>query len=87
MRPGIHDAPIFATLPVYKFGQLVLYDFLQNMKMEAEQQDLFSFDDIDVAFRKAIPVKYNQTIKLHDQERARVGIYFSNRETTVQGIY
>ena len=65
---GIHGTPVFATLPVFKFGQLVLYDFLQNMKMEgADNQDIFSFDDIDTAFQNTITVKYNQRITLQEK--------------------
>lgn len=55
-------------MPVFKFGQLVLYDFLQNMKMEgADTQDIFSFDDIDTAFQNTITVKYNQRITLQEK--------------------
>ena len=61
-RQGLQDVPIICTLPVFKFGQIVLYDYFLNQKMEgADQFNNFDVDDIDVAFSKIQTVKFSQT--------------------------
>uniref|UniRef100_A0A915NLU6 Cleavage and polyadenylation specificity factor subunit 2 n=2 Tax=Meloidogyne TaxID=189290 RepID=A0A915NLU6_9BILA len=57
------NCPIYATVPVYKMGQLFLYDWL-NGHSNVKPFNLFSFDDIDHAFEKVQQVKYSQTILL-----------------------
>jgi Cft2 family RNA processing exonuclease len=38
------------------------------MKMEgADNQDIFTFDDIDTAFQNTVTVKYNQRITLQEK--------------------
>uniref|UniRef100_A0A914GYR1 Cleavage and polyadenylation specificity factor subunit 2 n=1 Tax=Globodera rostochiensis TaxID=31243 RepID=A0A914GYR1_GLORO len=57
------NCPVYATVPVYKMGQLFLYDWI-NGHMNVEDFSLFNFDDIDLAFEKVQQVKYSQTILL-----------------------
>lgn len=57
------NCPIYATVPVYKMGQLFLYDWL-NGHSNVKPFNLFNFDDIDHAFEKVQQVKYSQTILL-----------------------
>lgn len=55
------NCPIYATVPVYKMGQLFLYDWLSGHN-NVEDFSLFNFDDIDMAFEKVQQVKYSQTV-------------------------
>ena len=41
--------PIYATTPVYKMGEMFMYDLYQSRYHE-EDFNLFSLDDIDQAF-------------------------------------
>ena len=68
--------PILCTLPVYKFGTMLLYDMQLNIEMEGKKADegnnsssslnypYFSLDDIDNAMSRIHPLKYSQTINL-----------------------
>uniref|UniRef100_A0A0X3NZP2 Cleavage and polyadenylation specificity factor subunit 2 n=1 Tax=Schistocephalus solidus TaxID=70667 RepID=A0A0X3NZP2_SCHSO len=55
--------PIYATTPVYKLGQLVLYDAYQSRYVSGDSSS-FSLDDVDAAFELIVQVKYQQTINL-----------------------
>lgn len=55
--------PIYATVPVYKMGQMFLYDWV-NGHSSVEEFTLFNLDDIDAAFERVQQVKYSQTILL-----------------------
>ncbi|XP_049877571.1 probable cleavage and polyadenylation specificity factor subunit 2 [Pectinophora gossypiella] len=57
------NCPIYATLPVYKMGQMFMYDLYQSHK-NVEEFDLFTLDDVDAAFDKIIQLKYNQSIDM-----------------------
>ncbi|XP_035228825.1 cleavage and polyadenylation specificity factor subunit 2-like, partial [Stegodyphus dumicola] len=57
------DCPIYATIPVYKMGQMFMYDLFQS-RHNTEDFDLFTLDDVDAAFDKIIQLKYSQTINL-----------------------
>lgn len=54
---------VYATTPVYQMGQMFAYDLYQS-RYNYEDFELFSLDDVDLAFDKVIQVKYNQTIFL-----------------------
>ena len=54
---------IYATIPVYQMGQMFAYDLYQS-RHSFEDFNLFSLDDVDLAFDKVIQVKYNQTVML-----------------------
>ena len=43
------SCPIFATVPVYKMGQMFLYDLYQS-RHNMEEFDLFTLDEVDRAF-------------------------------------
>ncbi|XP_030854971.1 cleavage and polyadenylation specificity factor subunit 2 [Strongylocentrotus purpuratus] len=55
--------PIYATVPVYKMGQMFMYDLYQS-KHNYEEFDLFNLDDVDAAFDRIIQLKYSQSVTL-----------------------
>ncbi|VDM96391.1 unnamed protein product [Thelazia callipaeda] len=63
------NCPVYATnevfrqVPVYKMGQMFLYDWV-NGHTSVEDFDLFNLDDVDAAFERVQQVKYSQTILL-----------------------
>lgn len=57
------SCPIYATVPVYKMGQMFMYDLYQS-RHNAEEFDIFTLDDVDSAFDKIIQLKYSQTVHL-----------------------
>ena len=57
------SCPIFATVPVYKMGQMFLYDLYQS-RHNMEDFDLFTLDEVDRTFEMITQLKYNQTQKL-----------------------
>lgn len=57
------NCPIYSTIPVYKMGQMFMYDLYQS-HYNMEEFDLFTLDDVDAAFDKITQLKYNQTISL-----------------------
>jgi len=52
-------APVYATLPIWRMGQLALYDAYLSVTTE-RPLDLFSLDDVDDAFEKVIQLKFQQ---------------------------
>lgn len=57
------NCPIYATIPVYKMGQMFMYDmFMSHYNMH--DFDLFTLDDVDAAFDRIIQLKYNQSVSL-----------------------
>ncbi|XP_058465786.1 probable cleavage and polyadenylation specificity factor subunit 2 [Malaya genurostris] len=57
------NCPIYATIPVYKMGQMFMYDlFMSHYNMY--DFDLFTLDDVDAAFDRIIQLKYNQSVSL-----------------------
>ncbi|XP_044264414.1 probable cleavage and polyadenylation specificity factor subunit 2 [Tribolium madens] len=57
------NCPIYATIPVYKMGQMFMYDLYQS-HYNMEDFDLFTLDDVDATFEKVIQLKYNQSVPL-----------------------
>lgn len=57
------NCPIYATIPIYKMGQMFMYDLFQSHH-NMEDFDLFSLDDVDAAFEKITQLKYNQSVSL-----------------------
>lgn len=55
--------PIYATIPVYKMGQMFMYDLYQS-RHNTEDFEIFTLDDVDSAFDKIIQLKYSQTVHL-----------------------
>lgn len=57
------NCPIYATIPVYKMGQMFMYDlYMSHYNMY--DFDLFTLDDVDTAFDRIILLKYNQSISM-----------------------
>uniref|UniRef100_A0A4W3HDU5 Cleavage and polyadenylation specificity factor subunit 2 n=1 Tax=Callorhinchus milii TaxID=7868 RepID=A0A4W3HDU5_CALMI len=59
-RLGLNCA-IYATIPVYKMGQMFMYDLYQAQHMDFS---LFTLDDVDAAFDKIQQLKYSQIVNL-----------------------
>jgi len=58
-------APIYATLPIYKMGQMFMYDaFMSRAKFKF---DVFDLDDVDQTFARINQLKYYQDIALTDK--------------------
>lgn len=57
------SCPIYATVPVYKMGQMFLYDIYQA-RHNVEDFTLFTLDEVDLAFEKITQLKYNQSVSL-----------------------
>ncbi|KAL3288727.1 hypothetical protein HHI36_003162 [Cryptolaemus montrouzieri] len=57
------NCPIYATIPVYKMGQMFMYDLCQS-HYNMEEFDTISLDDVDATFEKMIQLKYNQSVPL-----------------------
>jgi len=57
------SCPVYATVPVYKMGQMFLYDQYQS-RHNTEDFDIFTLDDVDSAFDKIVQLKYNQSVAL-----------------------
>lgn len=55
--------PVYSTIPIFKMGQMFLYDLYQS-RHNSEEFDLFTLDDIDAAFDQIIQLKYSQTVQL-----------------------
>uniref|UniRef100_A0A182NLA6 Cleavage and polyadenylation specificity factor subunit 2 n=1 Tax=Anopheles dirus TaxID=7168 RepID=A0A182NLA6_9DIPT len=57
------NCPIYATIPVFKMGQMFMYDmFMSHYNMH--DFDLFTLDDVDAAFDKIVQLKYNQSVAM-----------------------
>ncbi|CAO4380268.1 unnamed protein product [Caenorhabditis nigoni] len=56
-------APVYCTVPVYKMGQMFIYDLVYS-HLDVEEFQHYSLDDVDMAFEKVEQVKYNQTVVL-----------------------
>ena len=66
--------PVVCTSPVYKFGQMVLYDSYLNKEMEGvdindnsstkNHDKLFDMDDIDKSLSNVHTVRYSQSVTL-----------------------
>ncbi|KPJ10089.1 putative cleavage and polyadenylation specificity factor subunit 2 [Papilio machaon] len=57
------NCPIYATLPVYKMGQMFMYDLYQSHR-NVSDFDLFTLDDVDAAFDRITQLKYNQSVDM-----------------------
>lgn len=57
------NCPIYATIPVYKMGQMFMYDLYQS-RYDMEEFDMFTLDDVDAAFDKIVQLKYNQSVNM-----------------------
>jgi len=68
------SCPIYATVPVYKMGQMFLYDVYQA-RHNIEEFDLFTLDEVDASFEKIT----QQRRRLRDEQ------LMTNILTTLRG--
>uniref|UniRef100_A0A023F389 Cleavage and polyadenylation specificity factor subunit 2 n=2 Tax=Triatoma infestans TaxID=30076 RepID=A0A023F389_TRIIF len=57
------SCPVYATIPVYKMGQMFMYDLYQS-RYNMQDFTIFDLDDVDAAFDKVVQLKYNQTVSM-----------------------
>jgi Cft2 family RNA processing exonuclease len=55
--------PVYATIPVFKMGQMFMYDLHQS-RSNSEDFTLFTLDHVDAAFDLFVQLKYDQSIPL-----------------------
>jgi len=55
--------PVYATIPVFKMGQMFMYDWYLS-RHNTENFNLFNLDDIDAAFDKILQLEYNHPVNL-----------------------
>eukprot|EP00040_Diaphanoeca_grandis_P026591 m.149321 g.149321 ORF g.149321 m.149321 type:complete len:741 (+) comp30650_c0_seq1:204-2426(+) len=67
------NCKVYATTPVNQMGQFFMYDALQSREQQ-EEFDLFSYEDIDGAFKLIVDLKYSQKIELTDKLGGTTGI-------------
>ncbi|CAK4627387.1 unnamed protein product [Aphanomyces euteiches] len=67
-------APVYATLPVYRMGEIVLYEAYQARTKDDLEFKLFSLDDVDQVLETFIQLKYSQKLKLSGEGE---GIYIT----------
>ncbi len=66
------SAPIYATLPTIKMGQMTLYDAHQNHLREKGSDEAplpFNLDDVDKAFENCKPLKFSQLLSFSESSR------------------
>ncbi|KAF7281402.1 cleavage and polyadenylation specificity factor subunit 2 [Rhynchophorus ferrugineus] len=57
------NCPIYSTIPVYKMGQMFMYDLYQSQH-NMKDFVLYNLDDVDATFEKIIQLKFNQSVHL-----------------------
>ncbi|XP_036267492.1 cleavage and polyadenylation specificity factor subunit 2 isoform X2 [Pipistrellus kuhlii] len=57
------NCAIYTTIPVYKMGQMFMYDLYQS-RHNTEDFTLFTLDDVDAAFDKIQQLKFSQIVNL-----------------------
>lgn len=78
-KTGFIGTPVICTLPVYKFGQMVLYDYYLNREMEgvsrsSDKSELssnpisYTLDDVDECMSHVTTVKFSQSIQIHSND-------------------
>jgi cleavage and polyadenylation specificity factor subunit 2 len=58
-------AKVYATMPIFKMGQMFLYDAFES-KRKDEDFDVWNLDDVDAAFNedRFEQLKYSQHVRL-----------------------
>ncbi|WKX88238.1 hypothetical protein Q1695_008124 [Nippostrongylus brasiliensis] len=64
-------APIYCTVPVYKMGMMFMYDWINSL-VSVENFELFTLDDVDVAFDRIQKLKFNQTVPLRGDSQIKI---------------
>jgi cleavage and polyadenylation specificity factor subunit 2 len=57
------QASIYVTVPCHKMGQMFLYDHFLS-RQQSSDFDVFTLDDVDLAFQRMRQLKYQQQVKL-----------------------
>ncbi|KAI9283519.1 beta-lactamase-like protein [Umbelopsis sp. AD052] len=57
------SCPVFATIPVVNMGRMCMYD-LHQAKVNEQEFDVFTLEDVDSAFDKITPLRYSQPTAL-----------------------
>lgn len=57
------QAPIYATAPCHKMGQMFMYDQYLS-RQQSSDFSTFTLDDVDAAFRNMRHLKFQQQVKL-----------------------
>lgn len=57
------EAPVYATLPVWRMGQMFMYDAYEAMVAQQEFS-VYDLDDVDAAFEKINQLKFQQPLAL-----------------------
>lgn len=57
------SAPVYATYPVQKMGEIFMYDQYET-RHAVSDFDTFDLDDVDEAFARITPLKYQQTFTM-----------------------
>ncbi|ODN01603.1 putative cleavage and polyadenylation specificity factor subunit 2 [Orchesella cincta] len=57
------NAPVYATIPIWKMGQMFMYDSYLNHH-NTEEFNLFNLDDVDAAFDKIVQLQFGQIVNL-----------------------
>jgi cleavage and polyadenylation specificity factor subunit 2 len=63
-------APVYATLPVHKMGQMYCYDQFLS-RSAASDFRAFDLDDVDAAFARVTPLRFQQTLSLAGAKKER----------------
>lgn len=66
LRPGV---PFYSTQPVFKMGQMILYDLYLSKCMETGSCPAFSLDDVDAAMSRFQLLKFSQPLEVRQQGR------------------
>ncbi|RCN36652.1 RNA-metabolizing metallo-beta-lactamase [Ancylostoma caninum] len=64
-------APVYCTVPVYKMGMMFMYDWINSL-ISVENFELFTLDDVDVAFDRMQKLKFNQTVPLRGDSQIKI---------------
>ena len=60
--------PVYATIPVFKMGQMFMYDLYQS-RSNSEDFNLFTLDHVDAAFDLFVKLKYDQSVPLEGSKK------------------
>ncbi|RHZ11433.1 hypothetical protein DYB37_002372 [Aphanomyces astaci] len=67
-------APVYVTLPVYRMGEIVLYEAYQARTKDDLEFNLFTLDHVDQVLETFIQLKFSQKLKLSGEGE---GIYIT----------
>ena len=77
------NCKIYASIPTHKLGQMLCYDIAlgySEFRGEFGEDFGYSLDDVDLAFSKFVPVKYQQHSRVTLKESIGDGESAGNRQ-------